>query len=73
MVFVGKNPNINLLNRVCSDIAFTPIYMLTDNNLCLVDIRHIDTGKYLTTDGSTASWAVLDTDSIIIGDIMDIY
>jgi hypothetical protein len=31
------------------------------------------TGKYLTTDGSTASWAVLDTDSIIIGDIMDIY
>jgi hypothetical protein len=31
------------------------------------------TGKYLTTDGSAASWAVLDTDSIIIGDIMDIY
>jgi hypothetical protein len=31
------------------------------------------TGKYLTTDGSSASWAVLDTDSIIIGDIMDIY
>ena len=30
-------------------------------------------GKYLTTNGSTASWAVLDTDSIIIGDIMDIY
>jgi hypothetical protein len=31
------------------------------------------TGKYLTTNGSAASWAVLDTDSIIIGDIMDIY
>jgi hypothetical protein len=30
-------------------------------------------GKYLTSNGSTASWAVLDTDSIIIGDIMDIY
>ena len=30
-------------------------------------------GKYLTTNGSAASWAVLDTDSIIIGDIMDIY
>jgi hypothetical protein len=30
-------------------------------------------GKYLTTNGSAASWAVLDTDSIIIADIMDIY
>jgi hypothetical protein len=30
-------------------------------------------GKYLTSNGSAASWAVLDTDSIIIGDIMDIY
>jgi hypothetical protein len=30
-------------------------------------------GKYLTSDGTNASWAVLDTDSIIIGDIMDIY
>ena len=32
-----------------------------------------NSGKYLTTNGSAASWAVLDTDSIIIGDIMDIY
>ena len=30
-------------------------------------------GKYLTSDGTNASWAVLDTDSIIIADIMDIY
>jgi hypothetical protein len=30
-------------------------------------------GKYLTSDGTNASWAVLDTDSITIADIMDIY
>jgi len=30
-------------------------------------------GKYLTSDGTNASWAVLDTDSITIADIMDVY
>jgi len=30
-------------------------------------------GKYLTSNGTNASWAVLDIDSIIIADIMDIY
>ena len=30
-------------------------------------------GKYLTSNGTTASWGVLDTDSITIADIMDAY
>jgi len=46
---------------------------LDTTSIYVVPSQTGNAGKYLTTDGSTASWAVLDTDSIIIGDIMDIY
>jgi len=46
---------------------------LDTTSVYVVPSQSGNSGKYLTTNGSAASWAVLDTDSIIIGDIMDIY
>ena len=46
---------------------------LDTTSVYVVPAQAGNSGKYLTTNGSAASWAVLDTDSIIIGDIMDIY
>ena len=53
--------------------AGTITVSLDTTSIYVVPSQTGNAGKYLTTDGSTASWAVLDTDSIIIGDIMDIY
>jgi hypothetical protein len=53
--------------------AGTVTVSLDTTSVYVVPSQTGHSGKYLTTDGSTASWAVLDTDSIIIGDIMDIY
>jgi len=53
--------------------AGTITVSLDTTSIYVVPSQTGNAGKYLTTNGSAASWAVLDTDSIIIADIMDIY
>jgi hypothetical protein len=46
---------------------------LDTSSVYVVPAQAGQAGKYLTTDGSTASWAVVDTTSIEINSIMGVY